>query len=166
MSKQAVFVCSILLSVPVFLSFLMAQPGEPLWLLLARALVLGLSAGGALLMGQSLLPDTIDFDYRRSGLRREGVFSAIYSFVEKASFAAGPLVVGILLSAFGYVPGRPGAAPVVQTHQAMLGITMGVAVIPAIASMLAVLVLRFYRLTQEELLGMAIATPVSVEHDA
>jgi GPH family glycoside/pentoside/hexuronide:cation symporter len=29
-------------------------------------------------MGQSLLPDTMEYDYRRSGLRREGAYSGAY----------------------------------------------------------------------------------------
>ena len=43
-------------------------------------------------MGQSLLPDTMEYDYRRSGLRREGAFAGAYSLVEKAGFAIGAVL--------------------------------------------------------------------------
>ena len=43
------------------------------------------SKGAVLLLGQSLLPDTMEWDYRRTGMRREGMLSAVYTMVEKLS---------------------------------------------------------------------------------
>jgi GPH family glycoside/pentoside/hexuronide:cation symporter len=150
-SKQALFAAAVLGGVPLSLSWLLASPAEPLWVFGVRAGLLGFFAGGSLVMGQSMLPDTIDFDHQRSGMRREGVFSAIYSFVEKASFAAGPLIVGSLLGAFGYVASRTGAAPVTQTPEALRAVYIGVAIVPAVAALIAAASLRFYTLTEQSL---------------
>ena len=151
MSKQLVFAIAILANVPLSLSWLLASPAEPVWLFCLRALLLGIGAGGALVMGQSLLPDTMEYDFKRTGLRREGIFAAVYSFVEKASFAAGPLIIGALLSLFGYVASKAGHPPVIQSREALTGIYIGIAVVPAVASVVGAAALRLYHLTETDL---------------
>jgi GPH family glycoside/pentoside/hexuronide:cation symporter len=160
MSKQLVFAIAILANVPMSLSWLLTTPAEPIWLFCLRALLLGIGAGGALVMGQSLLPDTMEFDFKRTGQRREGIFAAIYSFVEKASFAAGPLIVGALLGLFGYVASKAGHPPVIQSPEALKGIYIGVAVVPAVTSVFGAAALWFYDLTESQLRGTTPSEPV------
>ena len=128
--------------VPVALSWLVAGPAEATGWLLLRGLGIGIATGGLTLTAQAMLPDTIDHDARRSGLRREGVFTAGYSFMEKTAFALGPLLFGWLLAA-GFVPGAdslPGVA-------ALQSILLASSVLPALASALsAVCLWRFYHL--------------------
>jgi GPH family glycoside/pentoside/hexuronide:cation symporter len=135
----------------VMLSWLLASPGDPILQLMLRAAILGAFGGGALLMGQSMLPDTMEYDYRTSGMRREGAFAGIYSLVEKGGFAFGPLIVGGLLSATGYVGARAGGAPVVLSPETIFAVYCGVSIIPAVATALCVLVLRGYTLTEASL---------------
>ena len=90
-------------------SWMLAGPDTELWSVLVRGAAAGLFAGGLSLMGQSLLPDTMSVDHVRTGLRREGVFAGAYSFVEKASFALGPMVVGFVFQAMGFA--TKGAVP-------------------------------------------------------
>ena len=155
-SKQLVFAVAILAGVPLSLSWLLTSPAEPIWVFCVRALLTGIAAGGSLVMGQSLLPDTMEYDFRRTGLRREGVFAAIYSFVEKASFATGPLIIGALLGLFGYVSSKAGGHPVLQPKEALTGIYIGVAVVPAVAALIAAISLKFYNLTEADLRAQAV----------
>ena len=94
------------LSVAVYAGFgfswLLAGPETATWEVLLRAIGGGVFAGGLSLMGQSLLPDTIAVDHALTGLRREGVFAGAYSFVEKASFALGPMAVGFIFQIMGF----------------------------------------------------------------
>jgi GPH family glycoside/pentoside/hexuronide:cation symporter len=143
----------------VLLSWLFATANEPAGLLLLRAAMLGAFAGGSLLMGQSMLPDTMEYDYRRSRLRREGAYSGIYSMVEKAGFAFGPLLVGGLLSLAGYEGAAPGETQAVLSDDATIAVYLGVSVIPAIATALCLFVLRAYTLTEEQLKSMTPPTP-------
>ncbi|MEE8306920.1 MAG: MFS transporter, partial [Gammaproteobacteria bacterium] len=83
------------------LSWLVATTDEPQVIFLGRGLLFGFAAGGVLLIAQSMLPDTIQHDFDRTGLRREGLFAAMYSFAEKTAFALGPLAFGIILSVMG-----------------------------------------------------------------
>ncbi len=152
--KQQLFRVASGANAVILLSWLLVSAGEPQGLLLLRAVLLGAFAGGSLLMGQSMLPDTMEFDYRRSGLRREGAYSGIYSMVEKAGFAFGPLLVGGMLSAAGYDPAAASAQGGELSPNAMLAVYAGVAVIPAVATALCALVLRGYTLTEDELKSM------------
>jgi GPH family glycoside/pentoside/hexuronide:cation symporter len=155
-SKHHLFMFCCGLNAVLLLSWLLATPVEPTPLLLLRSFIIGCTSGGALLMGQSLLPDTMEYDFRRTGMRREGAFSGAYSMVEKAGFAVGPLIIGLLLSHAGYGASGTGVQAEGATAYAVY---MGVAVIPGVASALAVLVFRGYGLTERMLNDMAAGTP-------
>jgi GPH family glycoside/pentoside/hexuronide:cation symporter len=133
----------------VTLSWLLAVRGEPIGLIVVRGALTGVFTGGILLMGQSILPDTIDYDARRTGLRREGVYAGAYSFVEKTSMAVGPLLIGWILQLFHFTPS---AGPeVLQSTEALRGIYIGMAVLPAGLYFASVVPLFFYNLTDEKL---------------
>jgi GPH family glycoside/pentoside/hexuronide:cation symporter len=153
-AKHHLFMISCAGNAIVLFSWSLATAAEPTMLLLLRGFIIGCTSGCALLMGQSLLPDTMEYDYRRSGLRREGAYSGAYSMVEKAGFAIGPLIIGLLLSAAGYTGAQAtgaGAAASAETTRAVL---FGVSYIPAAASALCVLILYGYNLTESMLKGM------------
>ena len=142
LSKAHTLALSAALAACVNLTWLLSGPEEPLALYMLRAFVLAVSNGGMLLMGQSLLPDVMEYDYRKTGLRREGLYAGLYSFVEKLAFATAPLTLGLLLSTMGFVPGLPRTAT--QPESALLAITLAMAVIPAVTNSLKVLLaLRF-----------------------
>ena len=82
------------------LSWMLVTPGESDLGIIIRGVFLGIGAGGLLLVGQSMLPDTMQYDYQTSGHRREGILAGVYTTVEKLSFAIGPSILGIML---GYV---------------------------------------------------------------
>jgi GPH family glycoside/pentoside/hexuronide:cation symporter len=152
--KQSVFMLAAGLDALCLAAYGFAGPAEPVWVLFLRAGGVGFFAGGALLMGQAMLPDTMEYDYRRTGLRREGTFSGLYSVVEKAGFAIGPLVLGVILSLFGYVAVKAGTAPVEQTPATIRSLYLGAAVVPALATALCVPLLRAYSLTEARLKAM------------
>lgn len=131
------------------LSWLLAGPGEPSWVFFARAVGMGALSGGLLLMGQSLLPDTIEFDHLRTGQRREGLLAGLYSMAEKVAGALGAATTGLVLAAFGYVASRTGTA--VQPASAVLGVKLCLAVIPAVAMLASCLVLARYDLDEAAL---------------
>jgi len=149
-SKRSLFIAACLGYALAKLSFLVAMPGEPALLIHLRGIAGGLCTGGVLLMGQSILPDAIDWDCRRSGIRREGLYAGAYSLVEKASMALGPLLVGLLLSGFGFDP-QAAKAGVAQAGAAVTGVYLGAAVLPALLYALSCVPLLFYRLDERSL---------------
>ena len=146
-SKRSLYITSCLLFACLTSSWLLAGPHEPIQLILLRGFLSGTFSGALLLMGQSLLPDAIDADCRRSGVRREGVYAGAYSFVEKASSAFGPLLIGMILQAFHFRPSLGKA--VAQPPEALTGIVIGVAVVPAILYIVSVIPLLYFRLDPE-----------------
>lgn len=149
LSKAHTLALSAALAACVNLTWLLSGPGEPIALYVLRAFVLAVSNGGMLLMGQSLLPDVMEYDYRKTGLRREGLYAGLYSFVEKLAFATAPLTLGILLSTMGFVAGLPRTAT--QPESALLAITLAMAVIPAITNTLKVVLALQFRLPEPEI---------------
>jgi len=115
-----------------------------------RGIVSGVSSGGLLLMGQAMLPDTIHYDYLRTGLRREGIFAGLYTTAEKISFAIGGAMAGLLLQFFGYRSSVSGVE-VTQSDETIFGIFILSAVIPALLMLLSCVSLNYYRLKESDL---------------
>ena len=153
-SKRFLFMAGCLAYALVQLSWLLAVPGEALAPVMLRAAAGGFFTGGILLMGQSILPDAIDHDCRRTGVRREGLYAGAYSFVEKASTALGPLLVGLILAAAGFDP-KAAAAGIAQGADAITGVYLGAAVLPALLYALSVVPLWYYRLDADAREGKA-----------
>ncbi len=146
--KQRTYILATSIFCLVSLSWLLAGPEEPLWFFTLRAAVKGVAASGLLLMGQSMLPDTIEYDYRRTGMRREGIYSALYSFVEKVAAAHAPTIQHVVYALVGIQSRSP-----VQTPGAIEGIKWAAALLPCLYFALSIPCLAFYRLTEEILKG-------------
>lgn len=148
--KRNTYMIALAVAMITPLSWLAAGPGEPLVLLFARAIVAGCAAGGVLLMGQALLPDTIEYDYLRTGLRREGVFAGLYTTVEKLATALGVAMIGAFLGAMGYVQST-GAVEVEQPASAITAIYICISAVPVTVEVICLGLLTRYRLSKERL---------------
>jgi GPH family glycoside/pentoside/hexuronide:cation symporter len=72
--------------------------------------------------------------------------------------ALGPYIFGQTIDLFGYVPSRSGdAAP--QSANAELGVLLGFTVVPTIVVGLALLFLRAYDLTADNLAAVEVSRP-------
>ncbi len=153
--KRSVYLVATIVYALLYLSWYWLSPSEPLALVYARALLFGVFGGAVLLLGQSLLPDTMEWDYRRTGLRREGMLSAVYTMVEKLSYALGAAVTGIVLGHADYVQGA-GNAPVVQPPSAIAAIYMLASTLPMLLLLASCVALWFYSLSEQRLAGAPI----------
>ena len=99
---------------------------------------------GFSLIAFSMLLDTIDHDRRISGLNREGVYSGIWSAMDKTAFAFGALMAGIALQFVGFQESAEGF--VAQTPEAVRGIGIVFACAPAFFAAIAMAVMTRYRL--------------------
>jgi GPH family glycoside/pentoside/hexuronide:cation symporter len=146
LEKQRTYMLATVIFSLVSLSWLLASPAEEFWFFCLRAALKGFAAAGLLLMGQSMLPDTIDYDYKRTGLRREGIYSGLYSVVEKVASAFAPSVLLLSYAWFGFDSRAP-----VQTAATIDGIRYCAAYLPCIYFGLSLIPLWFYRLTEKDL---------------
>ena len=103
----------------------------------------GLGSGMVYTLVWALVADTVEYGEWKTGKRAEGVTYASYSFFSKLSSAAGGGLGGFLLHASGYVPHA------VQTPTADHMIRALFALGPVISGILAVIVMRFYKLDGE-----------------
>jgi GPH family glycoside/pentoside/hexuronide:cation symporter len=130
------------------LTWLWSGPTEPLWVYGARGVLLGLASAGNILGTQAILPDIMEYDHRRTGLRREGVFAGMASFVEKAAGALTGVVIGGFLTLMQFDKGLP---PGQQPESALFAIIACTSLIPLAMHLCKLVLLRFYDLGADKL---------------
>lgn len=130
----------------ITLSWLLASPEEPFAILLLRGMVFGIVSGGMLLMGNAMLQDVMDLDFRETGKRKNGLFAGMYSLTEKLTSGIGAQILGLVLSVTGF-----SRAAIEQPESAIQGIYITVAVIPAGLMALSLVAIYLYRLDERQL---------------
>ena len=86
-------------------------------------LIAGIGFSTHYVLPWAIVPDTIEYDYSKSGVRREGVFYGLWSFVIKVGGALAGFICGIILSLMGYLEPAAGSTSVVtQPETAILAI--------------------------------------------
>jgi sugar (glycoside-pentoside-hexuronide) transporter len=152
LGKKNAYVLAVSTYAATALTWLFAGPVVStldLALVYGRAVLLGISGGGLILLGVSMLPDTIEYDRLTSGARREGIFTGLWSAVEKGATAVGGLLIGLVLDIMGFVEAT--GEVVAQPASAISGIVFGTAVLPALFMLLSLPLLARYPLTQARL---------------
>jgi GPH family glycoside/pentoside/hexuronide:cation symporter len=125
----------------VNLLFWLAMAGRSQLWLIPLGLEAGAAAGGFLMVTLSMLSHVLAADTLRTGMNREGVYSGVWCATEKLAFAAGALVVGVVLGLFGFVESTNGAHTT-QTPTAIAGIAFtycGVNMIIYLLSIVAIM---------------------------
>jgi len=92
----------------------------------------------------ALEADTVEYGEWKTGVRAEGIIYALFSFTRKTGQAVGGALAAYALAWGGYVSGG-----VQQSVQAEWGIRAGAGLIPVVASVLAIVVMFFYPLTDK-----------------
>ena len=137
--KRNTYILAASSNVIASISWYWADSSEPSIGVVLRALLIAVAFSGNVIMAMSILSDIINGDAAKNNVRREGVFTSFYSFVEKFTFAFGPLLVGVALGVAGFnkdLSPEELAAPAIQ--QAML---LGVCYLPAVLGILSVILL-------------------------
>lgn len=98
-------------------------------------------------MLHSMTADVCDFDARRGGQRREGMFGAAITWVQKMAVAASVLLSGSVLVALGF-DSTPGAA---QPESVVFGMRAVFAAVLTGQALICLVILRFYRLDERKL---------------
>ncbi|WP_187759728.1 MFS transporter [Thiospirochaeta perfilievii] len=97
------------------------------------------------IMPNAIIPDIIELDYIRSGIRREGVYYSIWNFLLKLGQALAGLVIGLTLDIVGFIPPVNGSKQIVlQSKNTLDGIAFLCGPIPVFLLIIGILVLRKY----------------------
>jgi GPH family glycoside/pentoside/hexuronide:cation symporter len=148
--KRPSYLVSTAILALVYLSWYWTGPGLTMPEIWLRGAANGVAAAGTTLLSVAMLPDVMEYDRLRTGLRREGIFSSIYSIIEKLSYALGAGVVGLLLAGGGYIPTLKGAI-VTQPASAIAALYTGASLLPAALVTLSFVLMLFYPLNETRL---------------
>lgn len=109
--KARVYRISLLLGAILLSSlFLIGRFDLPISPLGQTVILVGLSGLGfapALALPPAILADTIDYEYRTTGLRRSAMYMGIQGTLQKSSMALAPAVVSTVFRVFGYSQAHP-----------------------------------------------------------
>ena len=122
----------------VGLAFARVLPSVAVFALVALA---GVGYAGIQVFPLALLPDLITEEERRTGEARAGVTAGVWTAAEALGLALGPSLFGLMLSLGGYVSGTD-AMSATQPESAVLAITFGFSVVPAVLVVLGLPLLR------------------------
>lgn len=144
MGKKKAFIISQAISIVgyIMLWFLFI-PGKPYMFLIALPFF-SFGIGSLFTLMMSMTADVIDLDELHTGERREGIFGAIYWWMVKFGFAIAGLLTGTIMSAVGF---NPDVA--VQPEGAVTGLRAFYSGFPIIGTLIAILVMRKYDLTEK-----------------
>ncbi len=125
------------------IGILFVKPGR---LALLYVLIVIAAAGVAAVpfVGWSMVPDVVEVDELKTGMRREGMYTGITTFVQKAAGALTLWIDGLILSWVGY------RADVPQTKTALTGIRLLFAWGPALLLVLSIVLCYFLPMTKEK----------------
>lgn len=148
--KRNAYMGSGLFYAVVALSWIIAVLGEPSWVTNIRIFLVGVALSGILVMGFSLLPDTMEHNTKTSGVAQEGTLAGIHSMVEKGTAAIGPLIAGFALEASGFISAAGGDLPPEQPESAIVAILMLSSVLPAFFNVAGALLLTQFDLQEAQ----------------
>jgi Na+/melibiose symporter-like transporter len=89
----------------------------------------GIAYGALQLFVYSMLADALATEDARTGLRRAGLLSGLWTASETGMFAVGPFLVGLVLASFGFVSSSGDGAA--QPASAVLGVALAMGPLPA-----------------------------------
>ncbi|GAA4071266.1 MFS transporter [Actinomadura miaoliensis] len=113
-------------------------------------MLVGIGYAGLQLLQFSMLADTLVYDELRSGTRRAGVFTGLWTALETVTMALGALLFGWLLAATRFVSSEP-EEPVAQPDSAVDAILFGATLVPAALTAASIALTLRYDLTASRL---------------
>jgi GPH family glycoside/pentoside/hexuronide:cation symporter len=144
MGKKKAFITSQLISIIgyIMLWFLFI-PGKPYMFIFALPFF-SFGIGSLFTLMMSMTADVIDIDELNTGKRREGIFGAIYWWMVKFGLAIAGLASGAILSVVGFDAALPE-----QPDGAITGLRAFYSGLPIIGTLIAIIVMRNYDVTEE-----------------
>jgi len=127
--------------------------------IIALVALMGVGYAAMQLFPLAMLPDTVSVDEARTGQRRSGMLTGLWTAGETGAFAIGPGIVGLILGLFGFVSSSGGEGTT-QSDMAINGIMVALALLPTIAMALSLWLISRYTLTEEVLEEELAAHPV------
>lgn len=144
MGKKKAFMISQGISIFGYASlWFLFVPGKP-WMFLFALPFHSFGIGSLFTLMMSMTADVIDLDELNYGVRREGVFGAIYWYMVKFGFAIAGGLSGVILTIVGFDGNLD-----VQPDGAITGLRLFFSGLPILGTLTALFVMRDYDVTEE-----------------
>ena len=116
---------------------------------LAMMLLVGAANSGINLVREILLSDVIDEDELHTGLRREGSYFGVNAFIERFAMVLVGGSTALVLGLSGYIPDV-----IPQPPSAVLGLRLGMVLLPLVALVVFLMALRYYPLGKKQVVAL------------
>ncbi len=143
LGKQEVFYIGMGTWIIAQIALFFVQPGQVAALYLL-CIVISFGVATAYVVPWAMLPDVIELDELKTGQRREGVFYAFMTLLQKVGLALGLFLVSLALQFSGFVSGATQ-----QPESALLAIRIFIGPVPMVLLMAALVLARFYPITRQ-----------------
>jgi GPH family glycoside/pentoside/hexuronide:cation symporter len=137
--KRETWMASMAIAAAAFAGIWTVGEGEFV-LLLVLLMVAGAAMGCGSVLGTAILADVIDEDERRTGERKEGVYSAAMMLAIKIGTALSLAASGPIMTATGFAPNQE------QTDESLLGLRLLFAGLPCAGFVLGAWIFRGFRI--------------------
>ncbi|WLQ08540.1 glucuronide transporter [Arthrobacter oryzae] len=153
--KKRVYIYSSLVTV-VGGIIIFFTPASQVWIGFSGLLISLVGVLAVNIVVWALEADTVEYGEWKTGVRTEGITYALFSFTRKTGQAVGGALAAYALALGGY---KSGGA---QTAEAIFGIQIAAGALPAVLTILAVLVMSKYKLT--DAMHAEILTEIRARH--
>ncbi len=148
LEKRTVYMlgATLWLGAMLVLSFITPAQRE---LVIPLALLAGAGVSVAYLIPWAMMPDVMEVDELKTGMRREGIFYGFMVFLQKASIALAGLAVTWTLSFTGYITPTDAVPVPVQPDEALRAIRFFIGPVPAVILAISLVIAWRYPITRQ-----------------
>ncbi len=148
LEKRTVYIlgATLWLGAMLVLSFITPAQRE---LVIPLALLAGAGVSVAYLIPWAMMPDVMEVDELKTGMRREGIFYGFMVFLQKASIALAGLAVTWTLSFTGYITPTDAVPVPVQPDEALRAIRFFIGPVPAVILAISLVIAWGYPITRQ-----------------
>jgi len=143
--KKAFIVSQSISIVGYIMLYFLFIPGKP-WMYIIALPFFSFGIGSLFTIMMSMTADILDIDELNTGLRREGIFGAIYWWMVKVGFAIAGGLSGIIIAIVGFNP----ELATVDQQGAVDGLHAFFCFFPMAGTILAIYVMRDYSISEEK----------------
>ncbi len=145
--KKAYIISAIYFVIPLLICLFLPAGNIPLIIGIIALIGVGISASQTLTF--SILPDVVEVDELKNGVRREGTIYGTTMFLYKLASAVLVALTTTMLGVFGYLESAGGEV-VTQPASAILGIRLLIGIVPALCFVLSAVFVKNLPLSKQE----------------
>lgn len=147
--KKKTYLGAMVIATVLSVIFYMFEPTQLVWIFVSQFLI-SICAGSIFPLLWSMYADCADYSELKTGNRATGLIFSSSSMSQKFGWAIGTALTGWLLAMFGF------EANAVQNAESIHGIRMFLSILPAAGTLLSVVFISFYPLTEKKMADITV----------